>query len=383
MQQITRNLKQPPAPVAYPFHLAHSAVTCPVNSHNEWDPLEEVIVGSLDDAMFPDWTTINEVTMPPGDWNFIEQRIGGKGIPYPEAIGTAARKDRAEFIHILEAEGVRVRQVDRSNFSAAFATPEWQVSSGFCAANPRDPFLVIGNEIIETPMADRSRYFESWAYRSLFKEYFHAGAKWTSAPKPQLLDELYDEGYTVPSKAEKMRYIVTDFEPVFDAADCVRCGRDIFMQQSNVTNRSGILWLQRHLGDAYRVHEIHNLSPEAIHIDTTFMPLAPGKLLINPDWIDVNKLPSILKSWDILVAPEPMRNKDPLGVVSKWISINLLMLDEERVIVERQQESLIKALKDWGFQPIPCSFDAYYPFLGSFHCATLDVRRRGVLQSYF
>jgi glycine amidinotransferase len=78
-----------------------------------------------------------------------------------------------------------------------------------------------------------------------------------------------------------------------------------------------------------------------------------------------------------------MRNKDPLGVVSKWISINLLMLDEERVIVEKQQEPLIKALKDWGFQPIPCSFDSYYPFLGSFHCATLDVRRRGVLQSYF
>jgi glycine amidinotransferase len=383
MQQTISNLKQPSVPVAYPSRLAHSAVACPVNSHNEWDPLEEVIVGSLDDAMFPDWTTINEVTVPPGDWGLIEQRIGGKGIPYPEAIVTAARKDRAEFIHILEAEGVRVRQVDRSSFSAAFSTPEWQVSSGFCAANPRDPFLVIGNEIIETPMADRSRYFESWAYRSLFKEYFHAGAKWTSAPKPQLLDELYDEDYTVPSKEDTMRYIVTDFEPVFDAADCVRCGRDIFMQQSNVTNRSGIIWLQRHLGDAYRVHEIHNLSPEAIHIDTTFMPLAPGKLLINPDWIDVKKLPSILKSWDILVAPEPMRNKDPLGVVSKWISINLLMLDEERVIVEKQQESLIKALKDWGFQPIPCSFDSYYPFLGSFHCATLDVRRRGVLQSYF
>jgi glycine amidinotransferase len=383
MQQIISNLKQPPAPVAYSSHLAHPAVTCPVNSHNEWDPLEEVIVGSLYDAMFPDWTTINEVTVPPGDWDLIEQRIGGKGIPYPEAIVTAARKDRAEFIHILEAEGVRVRQVDQSSFSASFATPEWQVSSGFCAANPRDPFLVIGNEIIETPMADRSRYFESWAYRSLFKEYFHAGAKWTSAPKPQLLDELYDEHYTVPSKEDTMRYIVTDFEPVFDAADCVRCGRDIFMQQSNVTNRSGIMWLQRHLGDAYRVHEIHNLSPEAIHIDTTFMPLAPGKLLVNPDWIDVKNLPSILRSWDILVAPEPMCNKDPLGVVSKWISVNLLMLDEERVIVEKQQESLIKALKDWGFQPIPCSFDSYYPFLGSFHCATLDVRRRGALQSYF
>ena len=46
--------------------------------------------------------------------------------------------------------------------------------------------------------------------------------------------------------------------------------------------------------------EIKNLSPEAIHIDTTFMPLAPGKVLINPEWIDVNQLPDILKKWDIL-----------------------------------------------------------------------------------
>ena len=60
--------------------------SCPVNSHNEWDPLEEVIVGSLDDAMFPEWTLINEVTVPPGEWAEIEKRIGGKGIPYPKNI---------------------------------------------------------------------------------------------------------------------------------------------------------------------------------------------------------------------------------------------------------------------------------------------------------
>ena len=59
------------------------------------------------------------------------------------------------------------------------------------------------------------------------------------------------------------------------------------------------------------------------------------------------------------------------------------MLDERRVIVERLQESLIKKLKDWGFTPIPCSFANYAPFGGSFHCATLDVRRRGEIQSYF
>ena len=356
---------------------------CPANSHNEWDPLEEVIIGSLEGAMFPGWRTINEVTVPPGEWDDIEKSIGSSGIPYPEEYVNAAGKERAEFIHILEAEGVIVRQVDPVNFSASFSTPDWQISSGFCAANPRDPFLVIGNEIIETPMADRSRYFEAWAYRSLFKEYFKAGAKWTAAPKPQLLDPLYDANYTVPTADEAMRYIVTEFEPVFDAADFVRCGRDIFCQESNVTNKFGIEWLQRHLGSEYHIHTIKNRSPEAIHIDTTFMPLAPGKVLINPKWVDVDQLPPILKSWDILIAPEPVPTADPLKICSPWISVNVLMLDEQRVLVEKNQEPLIKALKEWGFKPIPCAIEHYYPFMGGLHCATLDIRRRGELQSYF
>lgn len=58
---------------------------------------------------------------------------------------------------------------------------------------PRDILLVVGNEIIECPMAWRSRFFEYRAYRSLMKEYFLKGAKWTTAPKPQMSDELYDQ----------------------------------------------------------------------------------------------------------------------------------------------------------------------------------------------
>jgi len=361
------------------------SANCPVNSHNEWDPLEEVIIGSLDGAMFPAWNTINVATAPPGEWVAAEQRVGGGGSPYPPAIIEAARRDLAEFIHILEAEGVRVRRLDAANFAAPFGAPEWQVSSGFCAANPRDPFLIIGNEILETPMADRSRYFEAWAYRSLFKEYFNAGAKWTAAPKPQLLDALYDQRYTVPGPQEPMRFVITEFEPVFDAADFVRCGRDIFCQTSNVTNHFGIAWLQRHLGEGYRIHTLQSRCPEAIHIDTTFMPLAPGKVLVNPEYLDMKSLPPMLKSWELLVMPTPLpRIKgDPLRLVSDWAGVNVLMLDEERVVVEKNQEPLIKCLKDWGFEPIPCSFEAYYPFLGSFHCATLDIRRRGELQSYF
>jgi glycine amidinotransferase len=81
--------------------------------------------------------------------------------------------------------------------------------------------------------------------------------------------------------------------------------------------------------------------------------------------------------------PLPQIKGDPLRLVSDWAGVNVLMLDEQRVVVEKNQELLIKALREWGFKPIPCSFEAYYPFLGSFHCATLDIRRRGELRSYF
>ena len=73
----------------------------------------------------------------------------------------------------------------------------------------------------------------------------------------------------------------------------------------------------------------------------------------------------------------------PLYMSSKWVSMNTLMLDERRVIVERQEEHLIRAVKEWGFQPIQCNVRDFNSFGGSFHCATADVRRRGTLQSYF
>lgn len=65
--------------------------------------------------------------------------------------------------------------------------------SGMYGAMPRDILLVVGNEIIEAPMAWRARFFEYRAYRRLIKDYFNSGAKWTTAPKPTMADELYDQ----------------------------------------------------------------------------------------------------------------------------------------------------------------------------------------------
>ncbi len=354
----------------------------PVMAWTEWDPLEEVIVGRLEGATIPSNHVTVTFNLPP-----VGARLYGlaAGWTYPGWMVKLAQKELDGFIRLLEGEGIMVRRPDAVDFSRPYRTPNWR-SRGFCTACPRDGFLVVGDEIIETPMCWRSRYFEGDAYRSLFKEYFMSGARWTSAPRPQLTDDLFDYAFRVPEPGEPMRYTVNEFEPVFDAADFVRCGRDLFVIRSNVTNQMGIEWLRRHLGPKFRIHEIESRCRQPMHIDSSFMPLAPGKVLINPDYVDVERLPSIFKTWDVLVAPRP----DPVdGIMSRismcspWTSINVLMLDEKKVVVDASQPTLIRAFKDWGFDPIPCPFLSYGPFGGSFHCATLDVRRRGTLQSYF
>ena len=84
----------------------------------------------------------------------------------------------------------------------------------------------------------------------------------------------------------------------------------------------------------------------------------------------------------MLLAPWPSSTAD-FAMCSNWVSMNVLMLDEKRVIVEPGETEMVRAFKRWGFETIPCPFRHFNYFGGSFHCATLDVRRRGELQSYF
>ena len=63
--------------------------------------------------------------------------------------------------------------------------------------------LVIGDEIIETPMVWPCRYFETHSYRPILKDYFRRGARWTAAPRPQLTDELFDADFASPKKASR------------------------------------------------------------------------------------------------------------------------------------------------------------------------------------
>jgi glycine amidinotransferase len=359
-----------------------------VNAHNEWDPLEEVIVGILDGATVPPWEPVTPAVVHHEHLLDFYRQYGGR--PWPQELIDAAQKDLDEFVHILEAEGVTVRRPTPYSTASPFSTPDFASQSSCGALMPRDVLLVIGDQIIEAPMGWRSRYHETHAYKALCKEYFRRGARWVSAPRPQLSNASYKEAYSPPEEDALIEgdappeTILTEFEPLFDAADVIKCGRDIFAAQSSACNRSGIDWLQRYLGDDYRVHEVEVFDTHPLHIDASFYPLAPGKLLINPERI--RNVPAVFEKggWDLLVCPQPnMPDSHPMYTCSKWLSMNVLMLDQERVIVSKGEDDLIQALRGWGFKPIECSFYHFESIAGGLHCATVDIRRQGQLESYF
>lgn len=353
-----------------------------VNSFTEWECLEEVIVGRADHACVPQWHLTLEATLPRRYWPFFKTH-GGQ--PFAPELLTAAAAELDELSRVLEAEGVVVRRPDAVDWSRPIETPAFRAASGLYGAMPRDCLLVIGNEIIEAPMAWRCRYLETRAFRALIRNYFRQGARWTAAPKPELEDSLYrSELAGSEFDVNRDRSAVTEDEPVFDAADFCRIGRDIFCQLSHVTNRFGVAWLRRHLGEEFRIHVLQFNDPNAMHIDATFVPLAPSRLLVNPKRVTRGGLPQMFRNWELLWAPPPtVPDTHPLYFTSPWLSANVLSIDEKRVIVEMDEKPMIEFLTSHGFEPIPVRFRHVGSLGGGFHCATIDIRRRGRLRSYF
>lgn len=118
------------------------------------------------------------------------------GFKYPRVLIERAQRELDQFVDLLRSLGVTVRRPDVVEHRRHFGTPD-RSSRGFCNTCPRDSLLVIGDEVIETPMAWPCRYFETHSYRALLKDYFRRGARGTAAPKPQLTDALIDVGLAI------------------------------------------------------------------------------------------------------------------------------------------------------------------------------------------
>jgi N-dimethylarginine dimethylaminohydrolase len=240
--------------------------------------------------------------------------------------------------------------------------------------------LVIADQIIETPNVIRSRAQETYSYRKLLMDYMKSGARWYSAPRPMLLDSLFEADLKKPTPRND--------EPAFDAANVLRFGQDLIYLVSATGNELGGHWLQSVLGDKFRVHFFKDVY-HGSHIDSTLVALRPGLILCNPARVNYDTLPKILKQWKVIYSP-PMENTDrhdadylSKSIGSDWIDMNAFSVNPNLVVVDRNQAGLMRLLEKQGLDVIPLKLRHSKMLGGGPHCVTLDIRRAGTLQRYF
>jgi len=353
---------------------AASPSACPVWSCNEWDPLEEVIVGNPLGARFPYADPSTRLAEYP-DRALSEIPQG----PFPEHIIEETEEDLQAFIAEMESRGIVVKRPDTWPHETRIQTVQWQ-TEGYYNYCPRDILLVVGDTIIETPNVIRGRSLETGAYRRMLMEYYQDGANWFSAPKPLLDDALFEYHPATPTPK--------NLEPAFDAANILRFGRDLLYLVSATGNELGGQWLQRVLGDQFTVHFLKDVYFGS-HIDSTLVALRPGLVLANPERLTMENVPAFLKDWEIIFSP-PMENQERYSteylqqaIGSEWIDMNLFSLGPNTVVVDRDQTRLIALLESKGLEVIPLKLRHSRMLGGGFHCVTLDTRRSGKMESYF
>lgn len=349
-----------------------------INSNNDWDPLKEIVVGRADNARIP---TVDSSTMSMSYANYNIKDIKPLEGEYPQWLIDEANEDAEELCEVLRNADVVVHRPEDIDHSKTFSTPNWK-STGWYTWCPRDLLLPLNNLMIETPSACRSRLFETYAYHNIMIDAVRDGSEWIAAPKPKLLDESYQfDDLSKPS--------LNNLEPVFDAPNCIRLGRDILFQISNTGNWLGFQWLKNTLEPrGYRLHAAEHVYSFA-HFDSTIIPLRPGLVLLNSTRVNPNNCPKLFDKWDkiyfkdVNVNPTTVEGPGSISPCSPYIGMNILSIDQNTVIVGKDQTNLIRILEQHNMTVIPTSMRHAQTLSGGYHCATLDLNRAGGLEDYF
>jgi N-dimethylarginine dimethylaminohydrolase len=283
-------------------------------SCNEWSPLKEVIVGTLN------------------NWQFKDS--------YYNKISTEIEEGLNIFADILRSMNVTVHRPD-----------------DYCY-NVRDNAIILKDTILECPMMYEKRYIDFPSLKRIFINKHLLGNKYISAPKPIYLDNI--------------------MEPKFDAANICRMNDTLIYAINDTGNREGTKWLQNNFPEyniiqislfAYVSHIDTSIVP--LNEDTILLNhkrVVEDKL---PDfirnkniiWIEEDDMQNV----DAYIGAGP--------VASNFIGMNVLSYDEKTVFVQDNQPKFIDKLTKHGFECIPVPLKYTREMCGGLHCCTLDLLR--------
>ena len=303
-----------------------------IDTRNEWDPLEAIVVGS---AAHANWPTSDPVFAQECDKTTWTKTAVPTG-PVPQAIVDQANLELDILSETLVRHGVTVYRPRPMDFVAQ------QGMYNYC---PRDRLLVWGDTVVDVNMMYPCRNQE-------IKNY-----------------------YRVLSEAQNILTMPRDRDMVLDAANVCRLGDTWLFLESASGNRAAYDWLCEKFPQVNI--ELCNFYA-GVHIDSTIVPVREGLVLLNASRVNADNCPRAFDDWDkIWVTDDMIVAQDfyQYPYASKWIAMNMLMLDPETVILDAAQTQLINVLKRHKIDVIPLTLSHSRTLGGGFHCVTLDTRR--------
>jgi glycine amidinotransferase/scyllo-inosamine-4-phosphate amidinotransferase 1 len=301
-----------------------------ISSYNEWSSLRRIVVG---DATHANWPTTDPVFSKESEKTTWKETPVPSGA-VPQHIIDQANEDLDALAKTLSDLGVEVLRPDPLNF---------QTHDGMYNYCPRDRLLIYGDTVVDTAMMYPCRDMELQCYQDIVDT------------APRYLRMPRDKGM------------------ILDAANVCRLGDKMLFLESASGNRAAYEWLC----DQFPNVEIELCNFYAgVHIDSTIVPLREGVVMLNASRVNFDSVPQVFDGWHKIwindVVPQDFYQ---YPYASKWIAMNMLVVNPQTVICDADQTSLIKLLRSYQFEVIPMRLRQSRTLGGGFHCVTLDLVR--------
>ena len=303
-----------------------------INSCNEWDPLEKIIVGSATCANWPSTDPVFANESEKTTWKETPVPSG----PVAQWIIDETNRELDILAETLTKEGVSVYRPKELDFVKR------EGMYNYC---PRDRVLVYGDTLVEVNMMYPCRNQEIEGLIKLIAEARNI--------------------FTMP----RQNGIIAD------AANICRLGDTWLFLESASGTRAAYEWL---CGKFPKIKiELCNFY-SGVHIDSTIVPIREGLVLLNGSRVNENNCPKAFADWEkIYITEDDIVAQDfyQYPYASKWIAMNMLSVNPETVIIDAKQIRLQEILKAKGIDSIPLTLTHSRTLGGGFHCVTLDTKR--------
>ncbi|MEX2803718.1 dimethylarginine dimethylaminohydrolase family protein [Streptococcus sp. H31] len=202
----------------------------------------------------------------------------------------------------------------------------------------RDSTLCIGDLLIEGNLKMSMRKKERRGYQSLIA----ASQKDGKVATMSQTKSAYLEGGDV----------LVDYPNVF-----VGIGR-------HASNLAGVEWLRKCLDDSWIVIPVRLKDDSVLHLDCCMTIIGPKTAIICREVLE--ELPEELENYRFI----EIDKKSQLEMAG-----NVLVLGNNKVVVQKRHKRLQEDLRDHGFIPLPLSFTWHTLLDGAFRCASCPLER--------